>query len=315
MLIPNINVSVEAEVKQGKSTFVYTAPPPIVGFQWDQGVEGALFGKYSLDKGLFDDYNVEVLDYDPALLDDYRSKITAITARDIFIFNLPALIQLSPTQYEGASELWRYHQELLYTAQHTKAVRSIVEDTMTAAKGTAADAHLENEQRDRNTRILRAQEHNMIRGQVPWDVPSPRLSLIQIEYGKPNSWVRDIYPSTKGAGKNLLVTHHLTDERESYVDRDGSVKERLTGKRVLDGVSRTYGLIDIALRFERTRIKNPMNEKEFINAVQAKFIWCRWNLDLEGEVLNNPTWDTLMKAVELSLNSRVSLPRRSAGAI
>lgn len=304
ILIPSVNVSIEAEVKQGKTTFAMTGPLPTVSFQWDQGVEGGLFGEYSNKVGLLEGVEVEILNYLPSKLDEYIKKIQSIPPNGILVFNLPSLLQLDPVQYAGCTEMWKYAEKLLWYAQHTEQVATIVEDTMTAARELAAASHLEDSQHDRNVQILAA-VNNHAKAE---HMPSPRLQLIQIEWAKPNDMIKDRFSSTKGSGKNLIATHHLTDEREKKADGQGRITEVLTGRRTLQGYNKTYAQIDIAIRLGRERRKNVANQYE--DMVIGTFIWCRYNLALEGEEIVNPSWDKLMNYVSNQSGGRLVFPMR-----
>jgi len=265
-------------------------PPPIVSFAFDMGAERAIKGK--LWESMFKDMKIVHVPYDPRIAPD-SSKWKG---NDITIYNLPAPMQLGGGPNEGFRELWNYFMVLLCQAFRAPAdeVRSIGVDTMTRARRISADS-----------RLQELQEKELKDG-VPVD--RIRKQLLQIEYGRPNDSIREIYEAaaniTNAMGKNFMAIHHLTDEYGEVATRDGTEKQK-TGKLVLEGLNGTYRLVDVALRMEKKQIGNDID-------IRASFKKCGFNLDLEtsGITIKDPTWDSIMTTINRSLGNRLDLPLR-----
>lgn len=313
MLIPSLNISVEAEPKNGKTTFLYTAPLPIVGMQWDPGLEG-LYGEYAWSSKMFEGVEIIPIAYDPGKLEEYLDRIAKIEPNMILAFNLPAPLQTDASNLFGCRELYSYHTRLLSKAQRTPIVSSIVEDTMTLARKVFADAHLESEQQAR----LRQIEAQRARNTPEALLSAPRAGqLSQLEWGKPHGWVEDVYNSTKGAGKNLIASHRLTEEFQDRPNRDGNLVPTSVGFR-LEGYKKTYSFVDVGLSFSRDRVLMPTRgadgkvEDVYTPIIKGTFRWCRTNLMMEDQVVQNPTWNLITNAISLSVNGRLTFPQRKA---
>lgn len=282
-------LSIEGEEACGKTTLAYSAPLPIVGFAFDMGIERAIKGgKY---EELFAGLNINIIPYnkEETHLEDKPWKDF-----DITIFELPNPIQLDSMRLIGNTKLWLYSINLMAAAFSDPRVSTIVVDTMTVARRTKASSHLEELQRaayDANGNII------VVPGKGPM---RPREQLIQIEYGKVNDAIRDIYTTGAGTKKNLVATHHLADERKEGLDKDGKVVQQLTGKKVLEGLGQTHRFVDIAL----------LTTKEN-KAIKGTLLKCGYNLAQEGTVLANPTWDSLAELVSMGTVERIKLDRRN----
>ena len=286
-------LAIEGDEATGKTTLAYSAPLPIVGFAFDMGVERAIKGgKY---EELFQGLSIEVIPY----VKDERKRPSYGWDRDITIFELPQPIQLDSMRLVGNINLWTYFIVRIAEALGDPKVATVVVDTMTIARRTKANAHLEGLQQaayDPQGNLIIVQGKPM----------KPREQLIQIEYGKVNDSIRDIY--TTGAGvkwsdgrpKNLVAVHHLTDERADHVNPKGEVEQILTGKKILEGLAQTHRFVDIALL---TTKKNQEIEGELKK--------CGYSLKLEGTVLTNPTWDTITDVVSMGTGERIALDRRN----
>lgn len=261
---------IEGEEATAKTTLAYTAPRPIVGFAFDMGIERAIQGaKYDeLFKGL----DIEVKPYDRT-----AQAVPAWAGHDITIYELPQPVQLDSVIVKGAEELWGYFIQLAAAALMDDKVRTVVIDTATVARRVKADAYLQ-----------------MVQGKNP-----ERERLLQIEYGATNDAIRNIYTTGAGVKKNLVTTHHLTDERKERPNpRSGQMEQILTGERILEGLAQTYRYADIALR-------NRVEKGKVI----AKFQKCGYNLALSGLDIPDPTWDKVCQMVEVSLDDRIKLER------
>ncbi|KKK63554.1 hypothetical protein LCGC14_2993120, partial [marine sediment metagenome] len=208
--------------------------------------------------------------------------------------------QIDSMRLRGNTNLWLYSINLMAAAFSDPTVATIVVDTMTVARRTKASAwleHLQNAAYGSDGNLLPDGQGGLLK---------PREQLIQIEYGKINDAVRDIY--TTGAGvkqadgrpKNLIATHHLTDERRDVPGEGGRIEQMLTGKRILEGLAHTHRFVDIAL----------LTTKES-KEIKGKLLKCGYNLGQEGTVLANPTWDSIANLVSMGTGERIELDRRN----
>ncbi len=293
-------LSIEGEEATGKTTLAYSAPLPIVGFGFDMGIERAIKGgKY---EELFKGLDINIVPYNK---DIAQSKAVwdspAWSDADITIFELPSPIQLDSMRLRGNTDLWLYSINLMAAAFSDPRIATIVVDTMTVARRCKASSHLE---------VLQNSAYLADGSPAPdgrGGFLRPREQLIQIEYGKVNDSIRDIY--TTGAGvkqgngrpKNLIATHHLTDERApGPTDEQGRETQVLTGKKILEGLAQTHRFVDIALLTtkENKEIKGELKK-------------CGYSLAMEGTVMANPTWDALANLVSMGTGERIELDRRN----
>lgn len=277
-------LSIEGDEATGKTTLAYSAPLPIVGFAYDMGVERAIKGgKY---EELFADLTINVIPYnkEETHLEDEPWK-----GSDITTFELPSPIQLDSMRLRGNTDLWLYSIKLMAAAFSDPKVATVVVDTMTVARRTKASSHLE---------VLQNAAYDAAGNRIQG--VNLREQLIQIEYGKINDAIRDIYTTGAGVKKNLIATHHLTDERREALDKDGKVVQMLTGKKILEGLAQTHRFVDIA-------ILTTKENKE----IKGELKKCGYNLGQEGTVLSNPTWDSIANLVSMGTGERIELDRRN----
>jgi len=267
-----------------KTSTALTAPIPSVLFAFDQGYERAIYGlKAEYWRGL----KIEVIEYDKA-----ETKVDKDLWRgnDITIFKLPQPIQTGGLEVQGMRELWNYfNSRIAMAVQDTEYLKSSIVDTMTIARRVRAEAHLQNLQ-------MAAKQQGQ----------AVRARLIEIEYGPINDSIRDIYSNYEGVGMNLIVTHHLQDEREDIPVTDNlgrvTIQNRRTGRLLLEGYSKTYQAVDFALRMELVQDKGVSHSK-------ATFQKSGYNPNLQGTNLVDVTWNSLMGWVEISLGGTVEFPK------
>lgn len=282
-------LSIEGESGCGKTTLAYTAPTRIVGFSFDMGVERALFG--GLHNKLFKDKTIQIIEYSK---DSTTTPVQGQTqhwpwsSHDITVYELPQPIQLDTVMITGAEVLWNYFIGHLVVALQDPDVKTVVVDTMTVARRVKADAYLE-----------------ALQAATP-EGKKPRERLLQIEWGATNDAVRGIYTTSAGLKKHFIAVHHLTDERKETVGPTGQVEMKLTGKRILEGLSQTYRFVDVAIRNEKT--VNPTKDQARIVTILQK---CGYNLALEGVPIQNPTWDLISQVIEDTLGGSLHLERSS----
>ncbi|KKM81654.1 hypothetical protein LCGC14_1327680 [marine sediment metagenome] len=289
-------LSIEGDEATGKTTLAYSAPLPIVGFAYDMGIERAIKGgKY---EELFAGLDILIIPYSKDAT--HLGGVPPWDGKDITIFELPSPIQLDSMRLVGNTALWLYSINLMAAAFSDLAISTIVVDTMTVARRAKASSHLEELQR-----AAYAPDGSLL-PDGKGGFLKPREQLIQIEYGKINDAVRDIY--TTGAGvkqasgrpKNLVATHHLTDERKEGLDEKGQVVQMLTGKKILEGLAQTHRFVDIA-------ILTTKENKE----IKGELKKCGYSLAMEGTVLANPTWDSIANLVSMGTGDRIEVDRRN----
>jgi hypothetical protein len=282
-------LSIEGDEATGKTTLAYSAPLPIVGFAFDMGIERAIKGgKY---EELFAGLEINVIPYNKTIdhLDTEPWKDF-----DITIFELPSPIQLDSMRLRGNTDLWLYSINLMAAAFSDPKIASIVVDTMTVARRTKASSHLE---------VLQGAAYAPDGSPLPdgrGGFLRPREQLIQIEYGKINDAIRDIYTTGAGVKKNLIATHHLTDERKEAPDEHGKLVQILTGKKILEGLAQTHRFVDIAIRTSKEG-----------GEIKSELLKCGYNLKLEGVTLENPTWNSIAELVLMGTGNRIDVGRRN----
>ncbi|KKL50688.1 hypothetical protein LCGC14_2302980 [marine sediment metagenome] len=278
-------LSIEGEKASGKTTLALSAPLPMVSFNFDMGIERAIKGgKY---EELFAGLDILIVPYskDATQLGD----VPPWEGHDITIFELPTPIQLDSMRLMGNIALWTYFVNLAAAALADPKVPTIGVDTMTMARRTKASANLENLQNaaydDQGNRI----------GSV-----RPREQLQQIEYGKVNNAIRDVYVTAEGSKKNLIATHHITDERKAMPGADGRIEQTLTGNRVLEGLGDTHNFVDVAIL---------MSEED--GEIKGTLLKNGYNIAQKGIVLNNPTWDSIANLIAMGTGDRIEIGRRN----
>jgi|SRR3990172_4813340 len=273
-------VSLEGQEAVGKTTLAYSAPLPIVGFNFDMGIERALYGtKY---EELFEGLSIEVVPYSSEAEPSYSTA-------DILIYELPQPIQLDSIRIQGCRNLWSYFIIRLAKAFTDPKVRTIVVDTMTNARRIKADSFLE---------ALQDKAYKPNGDRIPEVQLRERLQ--QIEYGLPNDAIRDIYTTGAGTRKNLIGVHHLTDEYAQSLNARGEQQSTPTGNKILEGLNNTYRFVDIALRMEKDKTGN----------LRGRWQKCGYDLSKEGTYLENPTWEMIVNLLEMSCGDRLGLEHR-----
>ena len=290
--IPSVRLSIEAYNQSGKTAFMLTAPKPYVHFAFDLGWQRALMGgRYELLK----DFDFEVVDLD--LGAEFDRANPPWKGHDITILLVPKPIYTDEILIKGAREHWQYYNSRLAAAIAAPAseVACIGVDTGSMCRELRADAYLQELQQK-------------VR---PGEQVRQRLS--QIEYAKPNEAIRDLYNYCEIAGKNLIVSHHLQDERKLQPvtnprDNTVSMQNLPTGDHVLRGLGDTLNLVDVAMRF-----KGHVRGGKF--DVTATFQKSGYVPELLGSNLMNPTWNGIMTWLELKSGGRLKFPMAQVKAV
>lgn len=294
--ISSVRISLEGFNGSTKTATALTAPYPSVLFAFDPGWEGAIFGvKYNeFFKGL----DIHPVKYVPG------AKVEPVwQEHDITIFELPPVLNQQGEREQGKRELWQYFSARIAAMLVDPAVKTGIVDTGTRARRIRVDAHLQ---------ML---QENAIRNNSPM-----RSSLIQIEYGIPNDAIRDIYTNFAAVNKNLIMTHHLLEERKDMpvTNSNGSVRIQEgvpTGEYLLEGYTKTYDEVDLAMRI-RSEVTQSLGKPAGTMEAHsyAKFQKCRYNLALKGTELKDMTWNSLMGWIELSLADNIRFPKSQIAA-
>ncbi len=128
-----------------------------------------------------------------------------------------------------------------------------------------------------------------------------RKQLIQIEYGEPNRRLFELFRLQQSFQKNLVITHHETDEYAPQIDPygkpiidsdTGKPASFATGTRVPDGFRYTLGLSDWVIRMtikeEYNKAGVPMGTIE-----KSGYGW-----HMKGKTIDWPTYAKIEAAVQ-----------------
>lgn len=283
MKIDSLRLALEGPNQSGKTALMLSGPQPLVMFAGELGFERAMYGgRWEF----FKDFKVAVHEYDPKI----KANKDLWRGNDITIFKLPKPLQVHQTLVRGYTELWDYFMARCGMAMaDVEYVRTQSFDTMTEIRKMKAEAYLQSLQ-----------------------VSKPdREQLVQIEYGKVNPAIKDIYENCATVGQNVIASHHLTGEYKDMPNDKGKIERLPTGEEILDGLNTTYDLVDVALRLrgknERKYSESGASHEEF--QVEAEFRKCGFVPELRSTSLLNPTWDSLMNYMELRLGGRLEFPK------
>ena len=273
-------LSLEGDEKTGKTTFAYSGPLPIVGYNFDIGENRAING--TMHDKLFKGLKIEIVPY-PKNPADRLNFTNRWQGNDITIFRLPPPIQIDNGNPTGYIDLWNWFIGHLGLAISDDSVGSYVLDTATIARRVKSDARLE--------------ELNL--GRQPNE---RRKQLLQIEYGPINDAIRNIYSMAANLDKNFISVHHMTDEYKPQIVQGETVSVP-TGKKVLEGLNGTHRFVDVA-------IQQSIDGK---NEIHSKILVCGFDTGLQGLELPKGTnnWNGLVDLIEGSLSGRIQFPRRT----
>lgn len=272
-------LSIEGQEKSGKTALAYSAPLPIVGFQFDIGWKRSLYGP--VYDSLFADLDIHSVNLN-RLQPPPKPATPSWEGHDITIYDLPQPIQLDTRNVKGYLDLWDYFIALLGMAASDSNVKTIVIDTATIARSVRASAHLE--ELNQNKKAGEA----------------ARKQLLQIEYGPINQAFENIYTIFASLNKHLITVHHL---RDKYVPQNvrGEMTQVPNGELELDGWNKTYRFVDVAVR-------NIYNSYNF--TFESDIVVCGENPALVGTKLTSMNWNSLVDLISASLEGRVSYERR-----
>ena len=132
-------------------------------------------------------------------------------------------------------------------------------------------------------------------------LPGERLrsSLIPLEYREPYTRMRGFIYNAKAAGKNVVLMHHATDEYAPMPQKDGSVAETRTGKRVRHGWTHLGDSADVMVHCWWQDAKK--DGKGVV--LEAGKPLCKVLLaevkELEGMTFDAPTYDKIQTVINM----------------
>lgn len=116
-----------------------------------------------------------------------------------------------------------------------------------------------------------------------------RTQLLPIEYREPYIRMRGFIYQAKAFGKNLVMTHHAADEYGIVKQRDGTIGEGKTGKRVLHGWGQLGDGADVVGNtYWDSKTKKPYFKVELAEVKE-----------LEGMVFEEPTYDKIAQVIKM----------------
>lgn len=116
-----------------------------------------------------------------------------------------------------------------------------------------------------------------------------RVSLLPIEYREPYIRMRGFIYQAKAHGKHLVMTHHAADEYGMVRNRDGTMGEGKTGKRVLHG----WGQLGDGCDVYGNTYWDPVKKKPYFKVELAEV------KELEGMTFEEPTYDKISTTIKM----------------
>ena len=132
-----------------------------------------------------------------------------------------------------------------------------------------------------------------------------RKQLIQIEYGEPNRRMTELFNLAKSWQKNLVITHHESDEyvtlmdqlNRPILDENSNPVSVTTGRKQPDGFRHTIGLSDWVIRTSFTKPKLGSSDPPIPQAAIEK---SAYGLLLRGKSIEWPTYGALEELTQPS---------------
>ncbi len=109
-------------------------------------------------------------------------------------------------------------------------------------------------------------------------------------YGEPNARMSWMILSPLPSGHNVVCLQYI---------KDRYVSDTMTGEKEVDGFKRTGGLTDVGMWFSKVTKPASADQrkrlgKKEVSVVNARVTECRFDMEVEGIVLENPSYDDLM---------------------
>lgn len=126
-----------------------------------------------------------------------------------------------------------------------------------------------------------------------------RVSLTPLEYREPYTRMRGFIYNAKAAGKNMVLMHHATDEYAPMPQRDGSIAESRTGKRVRHGWQQLGDSTDVMVKCwwkpgkkdKQGRMLEPGKPYCQVELAEVK--------ELESMIFVEPTYDKIAQFINM----------------
>jgi hypothetical protein len=126
-----------------------------------------------------------------------------------------------------------------------------------------------------------------------------RTQLQQQEYREPYDRMRGVVYNAKARGKNLIMTHHATDEFKPMPQKDGSIAMGNTGKRERHGWKQLGDSVDLMVH---TYIKEENSKNTEGKVSKVRVPYCMVELaevqELVGMEFREPTFDQIAQVVQ-----------------
>jgi len=116
-----------------------------------------------------------------------------------------------------------------------------------------------------------------------------RVGLLPIEYREPYIRMRGFAYQAKAKGKHLVMTHHAADEYGLVRQKDGTLGEGKTGKRIMHGWTQWGDSADVIVH----TWWDSKATKPYCNAELAEV------KELEGMVFEEPTYDKISSTIKM----------------
>jgi len=257
------------EDKSCKSSFALSCPKPMVVMEFDIG---------GFERACRNLPHLPIKDwYDQGLIKYYGYPLPMTFGK----FDPSKLTVLPSKMIVGMKELfYQFASNYIKHLQDDK-LATIVIDTATILKTVTDDCYLQ-ELQEKQLPL------DPITG-LGSDKKQLRSSLIQIEYKEPNNRTRGIYYNAKSHGKHLILVHHARDEYKPQLQRDGSIANSATGKRVRSGFTTLGDSADIIVHnYWDITAKAPFCDVELAEVKE-----------LEGMKFEVPTYDKLNTVIQM----------------
>jgi hypothetical protein len=255
--IDTLLVGVWGDIKTAKTTFALTAPKPLFHMDLDLGFERA---ESRFEAGS----EIHKINTN---LSDFLSTMNGIPAETIITKRYPVPILWPGQNIQGMIALLEAVTADIGAAYMAPSIKSVIVDTGTVLWTVSTSAQLE-----------RVQQRN-----------DQRQRLQQIEYARPNAEMRALYGAARSYSTNLVITHHVGGVYKEQLGNQGIESMRVGD--TWSGFTGMGGVVDIV---GRTGISRN-GDKEITPMLQVET--CGYSLALEGQVLENPTFASVISTI------------------
>ena len=261
------------DIKTAKTTLGLSFPTPWVLFDFDLG-----FGRSK--------HRLPLIQPGKTLIEiPWNIALTAdiLGAADMIVKSYKLPIKFPKQLVRGWLALWE--EEVLpdiTITMETSHIKSILYDTGTVMWNLGKDAQLERAQNAKKEKD-----------------GGTRESLSEIEYSMPNQEMRAVLGSAKHYGKNLYIPHHV----------GGKYQATLLGKServgdTWDGWRHLGAVVDVIIKTE-FRTGPILVAMPSVKTPVAVIETCGYTLGVEGRVLEEPTFGTILNAINVQRLSEV----------